>query len=111
MVRDFDYNEFPLAYLITVRCYGTWLHGDKRGSMNRQDNAFGTPRVPPNSQLQYFEIKELKHPAVTFNAHQRGAVRRAIREVCAHREYHLRAINVRTNQRILSSRPLLNPNP
>ena len=27
-MRDFDDNEFPLAYLITFRCYGTWLHGD-----------------------------------------------------------------------------------
>ena len=26
-MRDFDDNEFPLAYLITFRCYGTWLQG------------------------------------------------------------------------------------
>jgi len=26
---DCDYNLFPLAYLITIRCYGTWLHGDE----------------------------------------------------------------------------------
>jgi len=25
-MRDFDDNEFPLAHLITFRCYGTWLH-------------------------------------------------------------------------------------
>ena len=24
-MEEFDHNEFPLAYLITVRCYGTWL--------------------------------------------------------------------------------------
>jgi hypothetical protein len=23
---DWDDNQFPLAYLITIRCYGTWLH-------------------------------------------------------------------------------------
>ena len=34
-MRDFDDNEFPLAYLITFRCYGTWLHGDERGSYRR----------------------------------------------------------------------------
>ena len=35
-MRDFDENEFPLAYLITFRCYGTWVHGDERGSMDRR---------------------------------------------------------------------------
>jgi hypothetical protein len=28
-------TDIPLAYLITFRCYGTWLHGDKRGSIDR----------------------------------------------------------------------------
>ena len=32
---DFERNEFPLAYLITVRCYGTWLHGDERLTVDR----------------------------------------------------------------------------
>jgi hypothetical protein len=27
---EFDHNEFPLAYLITARCYGTWLHGNEQ---------------------------------------------------------------------------------
>jgi hypothetical protein len=36
MVRDFDDNEFPLAYFISFRTYGTWLHGDERGSVNRK---------------------------------------------------------------------------
>ncbi len=25
-----DDNEWPLAYLITIRTYATWLHGDER---------------------------------------------------------------------------------
>jgi len=25
-------TDLPLGYLITFRCYGTWLHGDERGS-------------------------------------------------------------------------------
>ena len=33
MMKRVDYIDFqdriqPLAYLITFRCYGTWLHGD-----------------------------------------------------------------------------------
>jgi len=30
-MTDDDITDFPLAYLITFRCYGTLLHGDKRG--------------------------------------------------------------------------------
>jgi hypothetical protein len=48
MVRDFDDNEFPLAYLISFRTYGTWLHGDNRGSTSRKQNKYGTPRIAPN---------------------------------------------------------------
>ena len=48
-MRDFDDNEFPLAYLITFRCYGTWLHGDERGSMDRTHNVFGAPKIAANA--------------------------------------------------------------
>ena len=35
-MRIWDDNEFPLAYLITFRTYGTWLHGDERGWYAKQ---------------------------------------------------------------------------
>ena len=96
-MRDFDDNDFPLAYLITFRCYGTWLHGDERHSMNRRDNVYGTPRIAPRPLLEHAEIKQRKHPPVKLNATQRNVVEQAVREVCRHRKYWLRAINVRTN--------------
>ena len=96
-MRDFDDNDFPLAYLITFRCYGTWLHGDERGSYRRKPNALGTRYVAPKPGLKEAESTNLKHPSVTLNAKQRKVVEKAVREVCLHRKYHLRAINVRTN--------------
>ena len=96
-MRDFDDNEFPLAYLITFRCYGTWLHGDERRSMNRKQNVYGTPRIEPQPQLEQAEVKQLKHPPMTLNSRQRPIVEQAVREVCRYRAYLLRAINVRTN--------------
>ena len=94
MVRDFDDNEFPLGYLISFRCYGTWLHGDERGSVNRKQNRYGTPRLPPNPKA---ETKLLKHRPVKLNAQRRRVVENAIREVCQHRKYSLWAFNIRTN--------------
>ncbi len=97
MVRDFDDNEFPLAYFVSFRTYGTWLLGDKRGSMSRKQNKYRTPRIPPNPRLQRAEFKNLKHPPIKLDSRQRPVVEKAIREVCANRGYLLRAINVRTN--------------
>ncbi len=97
MVRDFDDNEFPLAYLISFRTYGTWLHGDERGSVNRKQDKYGTPRVAPNQRLRSAECKLLKHPPVTLDGYQRPVVEKAVREVCEHRGYTVLAINVRPN--------------
>ncbi len=37
----------PLAYFITFTCCGTWLHGDERGSVDREHNTPGTPVLEP----------------------------------------------------------------
>ena len=97
MVRDFDDNEFPLAYLISFRACGTWLHGDQRGSMSRRQNKYGTPRIAPNPGLQRAETKQLKHPALSLDGRERPVIEQAIRQVCFHRGYWLRAIDVRTS--------------
>src|SRR5438552_13659618 len=96
-MRDFDDNEFPLAYLISLRTYGTWLHGDERGSMDRKHNVYGTSKIAPNSRLNKSDTKQLKHPPVTLDAKRRQVVEKAVRELCDYRPYVLRAINVRTN--------------
>jgi REP element-mobilizing transposase RayT len=97
MPRDFDDNEFPLAYLISFRCYGTWLHGDSRKSVDRKHNVFGTPKIASNPGLERFEKKRLKHKPFKLDARSRPIVEKAVREVCDHRNYILRAVNARTN--------------
>jgi len=98
MAKEYDSNSFPLAYLITFRCYGTWVHGDKRGSMDRQGhNVYGTPRIPPNQKLEQADIEGLQYPPVILDAAQRDAVEGAISEVCEQRGFRLDAVNARTN--------------
>src|SRR5438128_132190 len=96
-MRDFDDNEFPLAYLITFRCYGTWLHGDKRGSMDRKQNVYGTPKLAANAHLERSESSQRKHFPIVLDAQQRRVIENAVKGVCEHRKYLLRAVNVRTN--------------
>jgi REP element-mobilizing transposase RayT len=68
-------RDTPLAYVITFRTYGTWLHGDERGSTDRHNNIYRTPHI----------------------ASMRSVVEKTIRETCSFRHWHLYAINVRTN--------------
>ena len=95
-----------LAYLISFRCYGTWLHGDPRGSMDRIHNRYGAPKIQPNPQRVKYEKSLLKSPPVRLNTERRHIVEHAIRETCRIRKWNLRAINVRTNhvQTVVTSR-------
>jgi hypothetical protein len=106
-----DDNEFPLAYLITFRTYGTWLHGDGRGSIDRYHNEFRGPRVQANEVMKNQQKAKLKSNAVTLNAAQRSIVKKAICGVCAHRGWKVYAINVRTNHaHVVVSAPVLPEN-
>jgi len=95
---EWDDNEFPLAYLITIRTYGTWLHGDERGSVDRHGkNIYGTSRIAPNARFSKHMKQNTHGPEFLLNGRQRAIIEAAICEVCAVRGYNLRAINVRTN--------------
>ena len=95
---DFDRNEFPLAYLITIRCYGTWLHGDERLAVDRHGlNVYGRRRRPANTKLEDLMRRNMKQDAFLLSDGQRTIVKEAIDEVCDYRKYDLWAINVLTN--------------
>jgi REP element-mobilizing transposase RayT len=90
-------TDTPLALFITFRCYGTWLHGDERGSVDRHNNAYGSPRIPRNDTWRRIESNLTKYPPVKLDAARRRCVTDAIRETCEKRGWHLAAVNVRTN--------------
>ena len=90
-------TDIPLAYLISFRTYGTWLHGDERGSTNRFHNAFRTPHIAPNEKWEKHTQRQLRSQPLLLNAAQRRSVETAIRETSEFRRWLLRAVNVRTN--------------
>jgi REP element-mobilizing transposase RayT len=96
--HDWDDNEGPLAYLITIRTYGTWLHGDDRYSMDRHGkNIYGTPKILPSRNLSTMMEANRATDAFTLDGRQRNTVEAAVRNVCDVRGYGLFANNVRTN--------------
>ncbi len=97
--ENWDDNQFPLAYLITIRTYGTWLHGDEKTSVDTHHgyNKYGTARRPASDQMLRRMKANMKGAAIVLDETQRIAVKDAIEEVCLHRGYFLRAVNVRSN--------------
>lgn len=94
----FEENGFPLAYLITFRTFGTWLHGDERRSVGRNGrNIFGTPRIQPNREFNTAMKEQTKDPEFILTTPMRNVVELAIKELCQRRDYGLFAVNVRTN--------------
>jgi REP element-mobilizing transposase RayT len=98
-----DYIEFQersvaKGYLITFRCYGTWLHGDERGSVDRRYyNTFGAPKIAPDAEKVLRKASQRKHQPFFLGQRERMIVENAIKEVSISRGYGLFALNVRTN--------------
>ena len=93
----YEENVFPIAYLLTFRTYGTWLHGDDRSSVRRNgNNRFGGVQVTPSVPLNEAMNDSRQQQAFVLDVDQRRCVQSAIIEVCEFRNYLLRAINIRT---------------
>lgn len=89
--------EYPIAYLITFTTYGTWLHGDKRGSVDKEHNQYRSSFISSSSVLQRKEQSSLKNPPFTLGKRQGEAVSEAILQVCKFRGWFAQAIHVRSN--------------
>jgi REP element-mobilizing transposase RayT len=85
------------GYFLTFRTYGTWLHGDARGSVDRDHNQFGTPYFPPDARRELAARSRLRHSDYVLCQRGRRIVDRSTREVCRYRGWELHACNVRTN--------------
>jgi REP element-mobilizing transposase RayT len=87
----------PLAFLLTWTCYGTWLHGDERGSVTKGNNSPGTPFHDENPRWANKEAHKLVHGPVVLRDSAREIVRDAVVDHCRHRGWELFAVNARTN--------------
>jgi REP element-mobilizing transposase RayT len=86
-----------MNYLITFRTYGTWLHGDERGTVDARHNVVGTPLLENLPAWKIQAQKQMKGERVIFDSAQRECVAATIREVTEVRGWTLRALAVQTN--------------
>jgi REP element-mobilizing transposase RayT len=87
----------PLAFFLTFTTYGTRLHGDDRGTVDRGHNTFGSRVLRPDPGRREFTRQRLAGPPMTLGATHRQVVEAAIREVCRTRGWRLHAVHARSN--------------
>jgi REP element-mobilizing transposase RayT len=85
------------AYLITFTTYATWVHGDERGSVDREHNIPGTALLSPSAPRRRMVTGLMKSNEVKLNREQRTVIQKTIDRVCAHFDWELHTVNVRTN--------------
>jgi REP element-mobilizing transposase RayT len=85
----------PLASFITFTTYGSWLHGDERGSIINENGY--AKLLQKHAGLQRYHKNNLSYPPVKLNMSQRKIVLDSIMEVCNIRKYTLFAVHIRSN--------------
>lgn len=84
-----------LAYFISWTCYGQWLHGDPRGSIDFQHNQFGEAFVPWDEDRRCEAEEKMSQEPYSMDEPRRQAVLEGIRFVCHERGWTLHAVHVR----------------
>jgi REP element-mobilizing transposase RayT len=85
------------TYFLSWTCYGTWLHGDSRGSVDKDHNKVGDPFLAPDRDHQAEMRSNMSQPAYEMDAPRRKIVLESIRQLCIKRNWSLHAIHVRNN--------------
>ena len=86
----------PLAYHLTLHTYGTRLHGDGKGSVDRSHRRFNEPVLPANPQRVRFERSRMKAPPFTLDSPLRECLQAAVLGVCDYRGWRPHCLHVRT---------------
>jgi REP element-mobilizing transposase RayT len=87
----------PAAYLVTFGTYGTWVHGDARGSQHHSGARHGMARVSPGEAWERAERRQMHQAPMLLDRAARAVVEQVASEVCAHRGWVLLAANARSN--------------
>lgn len=76
----------PLAFFITFTTYGTWLHGQAPGSVDREHNQVDTSFLEPDPNRQAASHGKISQDPYRLDEARRRIVRDAIVEECRFRK-------------------------
>ena len=85
----------PLAFFITFTCYGAWLHGDERGSVDGFHNVPGTPFLPPDPERRQHEAEACE--VYLLDQSRRAIALEATKAIAVRKLWQLWAVHIRSN--------------
>jgi len=91
------YPYSSVVYLITLACYGSHLHGDESGSVDRRHAVPGAPMLEPNFNRSFAARRSMLQGSYTMDRPRRDTVLASLVERCSNRGWSLLAAHVRTN--------------
>jgi hypothetical protein len=71
----------PIAYHITFGTYGCRLHGDPRGTVDRQHNRFLDPIIGEDSHREFENQERLRFAPITLTVEQRTFLENVTAEI------------------------------
>ena len=86
----------PWGYLLTWTCYGARLHGDPRGSVDREHNSYGARYVPEDHGRVDVARRMMAESPVSLGRDERRVVLDEIVESCSRQGWILHAAHVRS---------------
>ncbi|MBN8596625.1 MAG: transposase [Planctomycetes bacterium] len=86
----------PLAYFLTWACYGQRLHGDDRGSVDREHNLRGTAYLPPDARRVEAERKLMRSAPFALTSEMCRIADPALYAVADKEGWKILAANVRS---------------
>ncbi len=87
----------PKAFLLTWTCYGTWLWGDERGSVDEGHNEWATPLLATDAHRVAALQRRMTHLPYRLSKAARQIVKATIENHCRLRGWDLLGVNVRSN--------------
>jgi REP element-mobilizing transposase RayT len=84
-----------MVCLLTFNCYGTHLHGDEKGSVDRVREGRGGP-IEPSAALTCYGKRVMTHAEARLDRGESWLVLNAIRETGAFRHWTLLAAHIRS---------------
>jgi REP element-mobilizing transposase RayT len=85
-----------VVYLLTFACYGQWLPGDERGSVERSRGQDRGGPIAPSARLVKHSRREMSSTAFVLSVADAKLVLEAIQNVCGFRRWGLIAAHVRS---------------
>ncbi len=91
-----SWQDQSIAYLVTIRCYGTWLHGDSAEYATGLHNGYGTPFIPPNPRRMRKARERMRELPYALDKTRRELAFDGIVNKCADEDWELYAARIRS---------------